>query len=199
MRPYAQSVQVSPLPTSRRVYPTFLIFCFLFTFSTYKNIAQWSCNDYHTTVTASDEAFVLQVMTYYYPRWTDPSLHEETSVSESVVSGGTGGRGGPARGFKGTACKTIRQYHEYVSQMGRSRAGVNAKLWSGRLKEAAKKTLALSLAESQASENGVVEDEPPTDFMEYTKFDFFDMDEFDIEGDESSGKAVSEYIPKVSV
>jgi hypothetical protein len=126
----------------------------------------------------SDEAFVWQVMTYYYPIWMqskskDVTRDEESSTVGSVISEG---RSGPKRGFVKTAGKTIKTYNEYITLMGKSRSAPNAKLWSDRLKLVAQMT-AQETKNGSETEEPVVSVLPVLDFLQYTKFDLCAMEE----------------------
>jgi hypothetical protein len=98
-------------------------------------------------VTASDEAFIWQVMTFYPSFWEqeggqgddDSVVDNSAEVSISVSSNGTKSvKAGPKRGFTDTAGKTMLTYQTYVRKMGESREAPNAETWSDRLLLAAR-------------------------------------------------------------
>lgn len=98
-------------------------------------------------MTASDEAFIWQVMTFYPSFWKqeggqgdDDSMFDDSAeVSIGVSSYGTNGvKAGPKRGFTDTAGKTMSTYETYVLKMGESRTALNAQKWSDRLLLAAR-------------------------------------------------------------
>jgi hypothetical protein len=117
---------------------------------------------YHKAITASDEAFLWQVMTFYPSFWKrglqldklnmdddysvtggSDNVTEATSGSASESSISSGDRGqtkkkrGPKKGFKDTAGKTIQAYKDYLTRVGESREAQtkeNSKLWSQKLK-----------------------------------------------------------------
>jgi hypothetical protein len=137
-------------------------------------------------VTVSDEAFVWQVMTYYYPIWMQTKSKDVTRDEESIVGSVlSGGRSGPKRGFVKTAGKTIKTYNEYITLMGKLRSAPNAKLWSDRLKLVAQMTAQETKKGSETKEPDVSVS-PVLDFLQYTKFDLCGMEED--EEDENDGE-----------
>lgn len=136
--------------------------------------------DYHVAVTASDEAFAWQVLTNYYQVWEEELV--EATGKARMVDGNGGGekvKVGPKKGFKNTAGKTVDMYNDYVCQLGKSRKGPNARLWSTTLKQAAQQEQMILYDEKKEEETSVsVEDTSEEDayleqdFMEYTQIDF---------------------------
>jgi hypothetical protein len=142
-----------------------------------------AAQDYHTAVTASDEAFVWQVMTYYYPAWEEEERDGNASTDGSDLRGK---KNGPKKGFRNTAGKTMHKYKEYICKMGRSRMGPNAALWSDNLRLAAqqikrekekvyKELEDLDMVETEPVDTGDLFE----DFMQYTRFNFCEEDEQD--------------------
>lgn len=93
-------------------------------------------NCFHPCVSASDEAFVWQIMNYYTGQWAKLSIS-----GESVQSGHDGCRvkrkGGASKGFKDTAGKTsgeFRKKYERVVMMRKEHREV-VKLWSKHLRK----------------------------------------------------------------
>ena len=133
-------------------------------------------NLYHKAVTASDEAFVWQVMTFYPSFWKreggqgdDASVvNNSADVSISVSSNGTNSSKGAKRGFTDTAGKTMSTYETYVQKMGESREAPNAQKWSDRLLLAARQ---VAYSNKKAAEPTaappVMTIAPRTDFLLY--------------------------------
>lgn len=91
-------------------------------------------------MTASDEAFIWQVMTFYPSFWAQGDQGEDDSLvdssagfSSSVSSIGANSVKGAKRGFTNTAGKTMATYETYVQKMCASRKAPNAQKWSDRL------------------------------------------------------------------
>lgn len=91
----------------------------------YKNIKGWIKYDYNRVVKPSDEAFVWQVMTFYYPVWLATVADQPNSA-------------GPRAGFNQTTGKTTDTYYKYLQDVGSSRVSENSKLWSAKLKQVAR-------------------------------------------------------------
>lgn len=86
-------------------------------------------------MTASDEAFLWQVVKFYPSFWKKEEGHQgdddSTGVLISVSSDGNKSvKAGPKRGFMNTAGKTMKAYEMYVRKVGESREALNAKKWS---------------------------------------------------------------------
>jgi hypothetical protein len=137
--------------------------------------------DYHISVTPSDEAFVWQVMTYYYPSWEEEERDREGGQGNDSTDGSSSieKKNGPRKGFKQTASKTIHKYKEYICKMGRSRSGPNANMWSDNLKRAAqeikreKEKVTREIEELDIGETELEETADLfEDFLQYTRFDF---------------------------
>lgn len=168
---------------------------FFISYSNYKTLKDRTKRDYNATVTASDEAFVWQVMTYYYPLWKSEGsdlVPEDDSVEESVLSGG---KSGPKAGFKNTAGKTIGKFNEYIIQVGKSREGRNAELWGDRMKLAAIRTAAdMKTPEPDIEGTGV-----DYEYLQYTKLNLHDLEEQDNIEDDVNGYDYDEMETQVPV
>lgn len=145
----------------------------------YKTLEDRATRDYHIAVTTSDEAFAWQVLTNYYKVWEE-ELKEATENArlEDGNRGNEKGKVGPKKGFKNTAGKTVDKYNDYVCRLGRSRKGLNARLWSITLKQAAQKEkMLLDKAKKEEEPDESAEDVSleevylEQDFMEYTQID----------------------------
>lgn len=142
------------------------MFPWLIVRSDYKNKKDWIKYDYDLVVTPSDEAFVWQVMTFYYPVWSDEKSEHPACDR----------KGGPKKGFTNTTGKTMKTYEKYLQAVGSSRDAINSKLWSRRLKFLARKQekedrLRDGLENNSAVSNGVevAQDTPDTGFLRYAK------------------------------
>jgi hypothetical protein len=87
----------------------------------------WVSFDYNNVVTASDEAFVWQVLTFYGPIWMNEmsgSGEDTESNSDNANGADNGGerrmtmKAGPKKGFKETSGKTVDTYYTYVNEVG---------------------------------------------------------------------------------
>lgn len=90
---------------------------------------------YHKAVTASDEAFIWQILTCYADNWAGNGNDGDDSLQNSTNS-----KRGPNQGFVNTAGKTLETYAKYCTLVGDSRKAPNMKLWSERLMMIAKHT-----------------------------------------------------------
>lgn len=88
----------------------------------YKNEKQWLRNNYCSAVSASDEAFVWQIMKFYYPVWVRE--HDERGSKK---------KSGPMKGFKNTASKTKQTYERQLISCGVSREKTTTTTWGARL------------------------------------------------------------------
>jgi hypothetical protein len=108
----------------------------------------WRTRNYSKMVNVTDEALVMQVVTYYFPRWTlgIETLEED---GETVVSG-VGKRGGGAvKGERNTGAKTVQIFSEYVAKFKKTRQSKFAELWDKKLQDAALKQHVLELLEKE--------------------------------------------------
>jgi hypothetical protein len=102
----------------------------------------WKNFDYSNVVTASDEAFVWQVLTFYCPIWMDEMVSGEDEDTETNSDNATDNgyerkmtkKSGPKKGFKETSGKTVGTFYSYVNEVGVSMNSKNAATWSKRLK-----------------------------------------------------------------
>ena len=128
-------------------------------------------------MTASDEAFIWQVMTFYPSYWKqegdqgddDSVVDNSAEVSISVSSNGTKSvKAGQKRGFTDTAGKTMLTYETYVQKMGKSREALNAKKWSDRLLLASRQVANSKVkAAEAAAAPPVMTIAPRSDFLLY--------------------------------
>ena len=152
----------------------------------YKTEAHRATLNYHDVVSVSDEAFVWQLMTYYYPMWSQEKNEkksantagnendDELSVDDERAAAG------PKKGFRDTASKTVPKYNEYCYIMGQSRAGPNAKLWGNSLKLAAKRNMKPEKKKGKGptEDKSVVEPMMPTmDWLQFTTIDLCEMED----------------------
>ena len=100
----------------------------------YKDNSDRTKKVYHKAVTASDEAFIWQILTFYADYWGGNAGDGDDSLQNSSNSG----RRGPNQGFVKTAGKTLETYAKYCTLVGDSRLAPNMKLWSERLMTIAK-------------------------------------------------------------
>ena len=128
-------------------------------------------------MTASDEAFVWQVMTFYYPIWVQERQDDALLCKKS----------GPKKGFKQTTGKTVKVFQSYVQAVGRSRSARNSNLWSGRLKylvhKKEKEDREKEILEEKSNMMCTIEVNQDMGFLQYAKLR---MDGFDKEGEEDS-------------
>jgi hypothetical protein len=150
----------------------------------YKDINDQVKNVYHKAVTASDEAFIWQIMTFYPDFW----LCENKADEEDSVGKHNNGKGGPRKGFKDTAGKTVETYGKYCKMVGESRSAANSKLWGDRLM-----LVARQFANTQKKkETGTVETPPivtitiEDHLLMYTSLDLCAMEETMFEEDHPS-------------
>jgi hypothetical protein len=174
--------------------------------SHYKNASDHRKNLYHKAVSASDEAFIWQVMTFYPTFWKgEQRANEEDSVLDSSVSasdqndtatsvtdassasggassfGGSatsGRKGGPRKGFTETAGKTIDTYKQYLKLVGESRKANNTKLWSDRLMLIARQS-ANKKAKKTGKAAATVKTIQPNDDVECLQYAEIGVCEFD--------------------
>jgi hypothetical protein len=129
-------------------------------------------------VTASDEAFLWQVVTFYPSFWKKEEGHQKdddsTGVLISVSSDGNQSvKAGPKRGFTDTAGKTMKAYETYVRKVGESREALNAKKWSDRLLLAARQVSNMKKkAAEQTAAPPVMTIAPRMDFLLYAPIVF---------------------------
>jgi hypothetical protein len=130
--------------------------------SDYKNNKDWLKYDFNRVVTPSDEAFVWQIMTYYYPVWV-----------EEKEADANGARAGPKKGFKNTTGKTVKTFQKYLHAVGSSRSAGNSKLWSGRLKYIAQKQeredREKKRLDTESEQVCTIEEEQDTGYLKYAK------------------------------
>ena len=100
----------------------------------YKDNSDRTKKVYHKAVTASDEAFIWQILTFYAEYWEGNADDGDDSLQNSSNSG----KRGPNQGFVNTAGKTLETYAKYCTMVGESRLAPNMKLWSERLMAIAK-------------------------------------------------------------
>ena len=99
----------------------------------YKDDNDRTTRVYHKAVTASDEAFIWQILTYYENYWAGVGNDEDDSLENS-----SNGKRGQKQGFIKTASKTLETYGKYITLVGESRKAPNTKLWSEKLMTLAK-------------------------------------------------------------
>jgi hypothetical protein len=147
----------------------------------YKNIKGWIKYDYDRVVRPSDEAFVWQVMTFYYPVWVgnnagggDDVVGTKNSLNSS----------GPKKGFNQTTGKTIKTFHKYLQAVGSSRASKNSRMWSARLKRIAqerdRENEAKRSFETRGTRVRTIADEQDTmKFMQYARLNVDGLEDED--------------------
>lgn len=136
-------------------------------------------------VTPSDEAFVWQVMTFYYPIWVENDrgqLHSQ------------GTKSGPKKGFNQTTGKTMKTFRNYLQAVGSSRSACNSKMWSGRLKYLAHKKVREDMQRNREERDseilGCTEMEQDMGFLKYAKLRLCGFDKES--GDDSNSETVAD-------
>ena len=94
---------------------------------------------FHAQVTPSDEAFVWQIMNYYYDQWDKCIGIEDMSQSDDASS--VKKKGGAQKGFTDTAGKTNDKYKENKERVRMMRIdnASTARQWSIRLQKAVRR------------------------------------------------------------
>jgi hypothetical protein len=79
--------------------------------SKYGNINSWRRDMFSVAVNISDEALVLQVVKYYFPRWDSGEEIGEEDDSEESKRGGSKQSGGEAKGERVTCSRTAATFY----------------------------------------------------------------------------------------
>ena len=88
-------------------------------------------------VNITDEALVMQVVKFYFPRWDkgEDVLDEEGSGDSNDVSSKQGG--GAEKGEKLTCARTASTFYEYCGKVKAARASSFKEMWDTKLQGAA--------------------------------------------------------------
>ena len=99
-------------------------------------------------VNVTDEALVMQVVTFYFPRW---AAGKEMGEDDGETLGGGEGKqiGGPQKGETNTATRTIQTFARYCGTFKEARNSRFAAAWDMKLKEEAIKQNALEEIEKE--------------------------------------------------
>jgi hypothetical protein len=88
---------------------------------------------YSDMVSESDEALVMQVVKFYFPRWDKGEDVVEDEGSEEGTEAGSKHSGGAERGERLTCSRTTSSLYEYIRRFRAARNSPYSQKWDERL------------------------------------------------------------------
>ena len=108
----------------------------------------WRKGCYSSMVNISDEALVMQVVMYYFPRWKNQQIVEEDDGECSEIRGGKR-ICGPKRGERNTGSTTVKTFYEYLKKFKNTRDSEYKGVWDKKLQDVANAQHRLELCEKE--------------------------------------------------
>ena len=121
----------------------------------YRDLTNWASKQFNKTVHLTDEAFVLQISKFHFPRWEEEASTsaECQNENESLLGETTKQRGGAKKGFKQTAARTYEEYNDLAQKVAAARASKTSAAWYQKLQQVARTKMIENASKKANKEN----------------------------------------------